>query len=112
MGVNDSGRPMRARFSLPIKQGVLYLHRTQPLVQGLAGYVLDSALDEQMAIRAVARRSGAVRSRAVSDETALLLLRQRFRIATGRPNHTQELLAEDWQLVAFLVLRQSRMAAH
>ncbi len=31
----------------------------------------------------------------------LLLLRERFRIETGRLNHTQELLAEDWQLVAY-----------
>jgi hypothetical protein len=77
------------------------LHRTQPVVQGLAGYVLDSALDDRMAVRAVARRCGAVRSRVVAERTILLLLRERFRIETGRPNHAQELLAEDWQLVAY-----------
>ena len=92
---------MKVRFSLPIKDGVLYLHRTQPIVQGLAGYVLDSALDEKIAVRAVARRCGAVRSRVVAERTILLLLRERFRIETGRLNHTQELLAEDWQLVAY-----------
>lgn len=92
---------MKVRFSLPIKEGVLYLHRTQPAVLGLAGYVLDSALDERMVVRAVARRCGAVRSRMVAERTMLLLLRERFRIETGRPNHMQELLAEDWQLVAY-----------
>jgi superfamily II DNA or RNA helicase len=101
MGANGSGGPMKVRFSLPIKEGVLYLHRTQPAVQGLAGYVLDSALDEQMVVRAVARRCGVVRSRVVAERTTLLLLRERFRIETGRLNHTQELLAEDWQLVAY-----------
>ncbi len=101
MGANGSGGPMKVRFSLPIKEGVLYLHRTQPSVQGLAGYVLDSALDDKMTVRAVARRCGAVRSRVVAERTMLLLLRERFRIETGRLNHTQELLAEDWQLVAY-----------
>jgi superfamily II DNA or RNA helicase len=101
LGVNGSGAQMKVRFSLPIKENVLYLHRTQPVVQGLAGYVLDSALDDRMAVRAVARRCGAVRSRIVTERTMLLLLRERFRIETGRPNHTQELLAEDWQLVAY-----------
>lgn len=101
IGANGNGAPMRVRFSLPIKEGVIYLHRTQPAIQGLAGYVLDSALDEKMAVRAVARRCGAVRSRVVAERTMLLLLRERFRIETGRLNHTQELLAEDWQLVAY-----------
>jgi superfamily II DNA or RNA helicase len=101
MGTNGIDGPMKVRFSLPTREGVLYLHRTHPVVQGLAGYVLDSALDEQIAARAVARRCGAVRSRAVAERTVLLLLRQRFRIEAGRANHTQELLAEDWQLVAY-----------
>jgi superfamily II DNA or RNA helicase len=101
MGANGSGGPMKVRFSLPIKEGVLYLHRTQPVVQGIAGYVLDSALDDRMLVRAVARRCGAVRSRFVTERTILLLLRQRFCIEAGRANHTQELLAEDWQLVAY-----------
>lgn len=100
--VSDGSRgPMKVRFSLPIKEGVLYLHRTQPAVQGLAGYVLDSALDDRMLVRAVARRCGAVRSSVVAERTVLLLLRERFCIETGRPNHTQELLAEDWQLLAY-----------
>ncbi|MBZ5505145.1 MAG: DEAD/DEAH box helicase [Acidobacteriia bacterium] len=101
MGANGGGGPLKVRFSLPIKEGVLYLHRRQPAVQGLAGYVLDSALDERMVVRAVARRCGAVRSRVVAERTILLLLRERFRIEAGRPNHTQELLAEDWQLVGY-----------
>lgn len=101
MGVNGSGAPMKVRFSLPIREGVLYLHRTQPVVQGIAGYVLDSALDERMLVRAVARRCGAIRSRVVAERTMLLLLRERFRIEAGRANHTQELLAEDWQLIAY-----------
>jgi len=101
MGFTGTGGPMKARFSMPVKEGVLYLHRTQPVVQGLAGYVLDSALDEQMTVRAVARRCGAVRSGSVAARSTLLLLRERFRIEAGRQNHTQELLAEDWQIVAF-----------
>ena len=100
MGTNGSD-PLKARFSLPVKEGVVYLHRTQPIVQGLAGYVLDSALDEHISVRSVARRTGVVRSRAVTIRTTLLLLRERFHIEAGRETHVQQLLAEDWQIVAF-----------
>ena len=101
MGIGDADDPMKARFALPVKEGISYLHRTHPAVHGLAGYVLDSALDSQMSDRAIARRAGVVRTRAVAARTTLLLLRERFRVESGRDANAQKLLAEDWQLVAF-----------
>src|SRR5439155_761391 len=70
-------------------------------VQGLAGYVFDTAVDAQMSDQALARRAGVVRTGLVTVRTTLLLLRERFRVETAHARETRELLAEDWQLIAF-----------
>ncbi len=93
---------LKVRFGLPVKDGVVYLHRTHPLVEGLAGYVLDSALDPVLAGRAVARRAGVVRTKDIGVRTTALLLRLRFHILTSQKGGEEKaLLAEDCQLVAF-----------
>lgn len=102
MGEAGGADPLRVRFSPPVAEGVLHLHRTHPVVQGLAGYVLDSSLDPHLADRALARRCGAVRTRAVSARTIVVLLRLRFGLVEAdRRSAAHELLVEDWQLVAF-----------
>lgn len=102
MGEAGGADPLRVRFSPPVAEGVLHLHRTHPVVQGLAGYVLDSSLDPHLADRVLARRSGAVRTRAVSARTTVVLLRLRFGLVEAdRRAAAHELLVEDWQLVAF-----------
>jgi hypothetical protein len=102
MGEAGAADPLRVRFSPPVAEGVIYLHRTHPVVQGLAGYVLDSALDPHLAERALARRSGVVRTRAVTARTTMLLLRVRFSLIDASRGATdQELLVEDSLLVAF-----------
>jgi superfamily II DNA or RNA helicase len=102
MGEAGSADPLRVRFAPPVAEGVLHLHRTHPVVQGLAGYVLDTALDPHLAERALARRSGVVRTRAVSTRTTVLVLRHRFGLVeTERRADGHELLVEDSQLVAF-----------
>jgi len=88
----------KARFELPIDPGVFYLSRTHPIVEGLAQYVLNAALDGE---GTVARRCGTIRTDAVDRWTTLLLLRYRYHILTRRGDETTELLAEDSQLVAF-----------
>jgi superfamily II DNA or RNA helicase len=101
--LGPSGAPdvLRARFALPVAEGVAHLHRTHPAVQGLAGFVLDSALDPHLAERALARRAGVVRTKTVTRRTTALLLRLRFRIGSKGGDETHGLLAEDWRLVAF-----------
>ena len=101
MGYNGVDGLMKAGFSLPVKTSVVYLHRTQPAVQGLAGYVLDSALDEQMAVRALARRCGAVRSRAVFARPHYCCCASGSESKLVVRTTPRKLLAEDWQLVAF-----------
>ncbi len=53
-------RPFAARFELPVRDGELYLSRTHPFVEGLASYVMDTALDPLG--EGVARRCGVIRT--------------------------------------------------
>lgn len=92
-----------ARFALPVGDDVLYLDRTHPIVTGLATHVLDTALDAHT--ESVARRCGAIRTRAVSQVTTLLLLRYRYHIVTRRitqgGNQITPLLAEECEIAGF-----------
>jgi superfamily II DNA or RNA helicase len=91
----------QARFSLPVEEGVFYLHRTHPIVEGLGSHVLDSALDPLLSGKGLARRAGVIRTRAITKRTSVLLLRARFHLVTKRGETERALLAEDWQLAAF-----------
>jgi superfamily II DNA or RNA helicase len=94
----------QARFELPVGDGERYLSRTHPIVEGLATYVMDTALDPQAEQdhAGIARRCGVVRTRAVSRRTTLLLVRLRFHIITVRGVEERQLLAEDGQVLAFV----------
>jgi superfamily II DNA or RNA helicase len=84
----------------PVSQKkVTYLNRTHPLVESLATYVLNSALDPLL--DPVGRRAGVLRSEAVTTRTVLLLLRLRFHIVTTVRGEQRHLLAEDSLLAAF-----------
>jgi superfamily II DNA or RNA helicase len=96
LGVADK---LKGRFSLPVRPGELYLSRTHPVVEGLATYVLDTALDPLA--DGLAKRAGVVRTRAVARRTTLLLVRMRFHLIAERGDQTRQLLAEDLQLLAF-----------
>jgi hypothetical protein len=93
----------RARFDLPVGEGELHLSRTHPVVEGLASFVLDTALDPQAPedVR-VARRAGVIRTRGVQRRTTLLVLRHRFDLVTRNADGTdRRQLAEEAALVAF-----------
>ena len=95
---------IRARFELPVSEGEVYLSRTHPLVEGLASYAMESALDPVLADgsrRVLAARCGAIRTKAVQTRTTVLLVRFRYHILTTINEVTRPLLAEDCQLVAF-----------
>ncbi|MCL4250294.1 MAG: DEAD/DEAH box helicase [Anaerolineae bacterium] len=92
-----------ARFELPVKEGQLYLTRTHPVVESLATYVMNTALDvtdvEDGQPRA--RRAGAIRTSAVHRRTTLLLLRLRYHLITKTTDEERQLLAEDSLTLAF-----------
>jgi hypothetical protein len=95
---------IRTRFELPVSEGEVYLSRTHPLVEGLASFVMESALDPVLADgsrRVLAARCGVIRTKAVETRTTLLLVRFRYHILTTIDEVTRPLLAEDCQVVAF-----------
>jgi len=90
---------LRARFELPVKDGVTYLSRTHPLVDGLASYVVDTALDPELDGKA--KRAGATRTNAVATRTTLLLVRLRFDVVTRAGDDERRQIAEETRLLAF-----------
>ncbi|WP_129677553.1 helicase-related protein [Candidatus Chloroploca sp. Khr17] len=90
---------LTARFALPVGDGEVYLNRTHPFVEGLATYILDTALDPLTT--SVARRCGVIRTRAVTTRTTLLLVRLRYHIITRHGEIETPLLAEECALLAF-----------
>ena len=95
------GEPVRfeAGFDIPIKESDLYLVRTHPKVEGLASYVLDTALDPYS--NGVARRCGAIRTKTVGRRSTLLFLRLRYHIINQSDGKKVPLLAEDLKLVGY-----------
>ncbi|MBZ0315725.1 MAG: DEAD/DEAH box helicase [Anaerolineae bacterium] len=92
-----------ARFELPVKEGQFYLTRTHPLVESLATYVMNTALDatEVEDEQPRARRCGTIRTAAVQRRTTLLLVRFRYHLITKTFEEERQLLAEDSLILAF-----------
>jgi superfamily II DNA or RNA helicase len=86
-------------FQMPVKEGVLYLHRTHPVVEGIGSHVMDAALDPL--VESNAKRAGVMMTSLVSKRTTLLLARFRYHIITKRGEEEHPLLAEDSRLLAF-----------
>ncbi|MBW1982521.1 MAG: SWF/SNF helicase family protein [Deltaproteobacteria bacterium] len=95
----QDGQQFRARFEMPVQEGVLYLHRTQPLVADLASYVMNTSLDPLA--EGVAKRCGVIRTRKVEKRTTLLLVRFRYHIITIKAGRESQLLAEECQVLGF-----------
>ncbi len=69
------------RFELPLAEDEVYLGRTSPVVEGLAGWTLDHALDPVARdARAVAARCGVISTSAVNARTTLLVARFRYHL--------------------------------
>jgi hypothetical protein len=94
---SDDERLQLFSFDGP-RPGHRELHRTHRRIRELAGFVSDSALDGSGA----ARRAGVTRTGAVSQRTALTLLRVRFRLRQrGRKGEWKEELVESTLVRAF-----------
>lgn len=92
-----------ARFQPTIGDDEIYLSRTHPITEGLATYVMDSALDTASVADGIipAARCGVIRTNQVEKRTTLLLLRLRYHIITTHGDEVTPLLAEDTQIVGF-----------
>jgi len=83
-------------FTTPTPEGVEYVGRNHPLVEGLARHLLEEALDNTS--NPAAARCGFTVTDAVDQRTILLLLRLRHLLKT--PQH-QTLLAEECLVAGF-----------
>ena len=99
VGLRD---PLLLRRDPPAGRGEASLVRTDPALQALARYVLESALDPAVPERErPARRSGVLRTRAVDARTTLLLIRLRFQLTIPEEAGLRQLVAEDARVLAF-----------
>jgi superfamily II DNA or RNA helicase len=73
----------RGSFDLPLKEDEIYLGRTSPIVEGLAGWTLDQALDPVARdVRAIASRCGVISTSVVNVRTTILVARFRYHLQT------------------------------
>lgn len=78
LGRDDS---FTGRFELPLREDEIYLGRTSPMVEGLAGWTIDQALDEAARdATSVASRCGVIATSAVTQRTTLVLARFRYHL--------------------------------
>ncbi len=92
-------KALTARFLLPVDATETYLCRTHPLVENLAAYVFNSALDP--AEPSKAKRCGVIRTKAVSRRTTLMLVRLRYHLNASWNESIRTQLAEECRLVGF-----------
>jgi superfamily II DNA or RNA helicase len=96
--------PLVLHRDLPVPRGHAVLGRTDPTVEAVARYVLDTALDPMLDHEAggrVASRAGVTRTRAVTRLTTLLLLRFRFHLDLPGGVSARLLVAEEARFAAF-----------
>ena len=92
-------KSLEITFEPSAKPEQTYLHRTHPIVEAIATWVLDTALDD-IAV-GPAQRAGVMRTDAVSVRTTLLLTRYRFSVDVKRGDTERRLLAENSRMLAF-----------
>ncbi len=77
------------------------LARTDPTVETLARYVLDTALDPASGTARPARRCGVLRTDAVAARTVLLLLRYRLSLVLPTGSRRRAVVAEEARVLGF-----------
>ena len=93
---------LQGRFSLPVGPGEAYLTRTHPLVETLASFLLESALDPLTPGQV--RRAGVIATDQVRELSTLLVLRLRYHLTTTSTRKDRarwQQLAEEVHTVAF-----------
>lgn len=83
-------------FTSPTPEGVEYVGRNHPLVEGLASYLLEDSLN--ISTETVAARCGLTRTDKVAKQTVVLLLRLRYLLTS---KNDSDLLAEECLMYGF-----------
>jgi len=93
--------PFSGRFDLPLEEKEIYLGRTSPVIEGLASWTLDQALDPTARDgRPVAARCGVISTSAVTIRTTLLVSRLRYHLQIAGAD-TETILCEEIVPLAF-----------
>ena len=92
------GDKIRLRFEPPAGEDRL-VGRTDPIVDGLATHLIDTALDPKTP--SVARRAGVIKTKAVPARTTALLIRLRYDLRTRTGATERTALAEELRVMAF-----------
>lgn len=92
-------QPRKIAFTTPVPEGVEYVGRNHPLVEGLAHYFFEEALEGQ---EPMASRCGVTVTNSVDKPTFILLLRLRHLLSGNRAHaHADSLLAEECLVKGF-----------
>jgi superfamily II DNA or RNA helicase len=91
--------PLPLHRDLPAPRHHAVLARTDPTVEAVARYTLDTALDPTGDER-LASRAGVMRTRAVERRTTLLLVRYRLHLDLPTPAGVRQLVAEEARFLA------------
>ena len=114
VGLQDALPPVgELRFvdDLPVAKGENVLHRTDPAVEAVASFVLESALDATLPERErPARRCAVVRTDDVDSRVTLLLVRYRFHLVLPARSGERTSVAEDVATLAFRSGRRGGVA--
>lgn len=102
----DLKKPLKISFAYPPPQGYAFIHRTNPIVESLSNYLLEGALSGK---NDIAARSGAYESDAVSELTAIYLLRVRYQLRNTGKNTPKLMMAEEAVAVAVNLVGEPRI---
>ncbi len=90
---------IRGWFDLPVDDGVSYLSRTHPVVEGLSSFVMESSLDEQL--DGIGDRAGVSIIDGIDIVTNVLLVRVRFNVSMTEKDRTSLALVEEILTLGF-----------
>jgi superfamily II DNA or RNA helicase len=94
--------PLPFHHDLPIPRAEALIARTDPHVEAIARFVLDTALDPLAAgARRAASRCGVVRTRAVKSRTTVLVVRFRFHLTLPGRDGPRPMVTEEARFLAF-----------
>jgi superfamily II DNA or RNA helicase len=95
--------PLPFHADLPAPRRHALTKRTDPAVEAIARYVLDTALEPLVtpSTKRAASRSGVIRTAAVSKRTTLLMVRYRFHLDLPTPTGIRQIVSEDSRFVGF-----------
>lgn len=93
--------PFTGRFDLPLEEGEVYLGRTSPIIEGLASWTLDQALDPiAREAKPVASRCGVISTADVITRTTLVVTRFRYHLQIAGAD-AETILCEEIVPLAF-----------